>query len=75
MQPLTQATTCMQVLAPHAAVEAARNDVQRLEAHERDVREVLQARHMGGSSFDLNHVPHMLDPYLGVSAAACFAKL
>ena len=33
---------CMQVLAQHAAVEAARSDIQRLEARERDVREVLQ---------------------------------
>ncbi len=33
-----------QVLAQHAVVEAARDDVRRLEARERDVREVLQAR-------------------------------
>ena len=33
-----------QVLAAHALVEAARDDVRRLEARERDVREVLQAR-------------------------------
>ena len=37
----------MQVLAQHAAVEAARSDVQRLEARERDVREVLQVGQTG----------------------------
>lgn len=37
----------LQVLAQHAAVEAARSDVQRLEARERDVREVLQVGQTG----------------------------
>lgn len=37
----------VQVLAQHAAVEAARSDVQRLEARERDVREVLQVGQAG----------------------------
>ena len=32
----------VQVLAQHAAVEAARDGVRRLESRERDVREVLQ---------------------------------
>ena len=41
--PSTQVTKRhVQVLAQHAAVEAARDGVRRLESHERDVREVLQ---------------------------------
>ena len=72
----------MQVLAQHAVVEAARSDVQRLEARERDVREVLQVGQTGQRSPNPNpnfqrncsDCLHSTKVHCGLSAAALLAE-